>query len=228
RKRVVLPQPEGPTRTRNSPSWTSRETPFTALMPPGYVFSTRSILIAAILRTPSGNTATESQRRGADRLCGSVPPWPSSDPREFQARALVAARNLAPVARLLLAAQAVGDGVPALGRGGQRLGGVVLAAGQVGVELPLQRVHILARARELHLGEAVLQHALRGLEELARRRQLLEDGRVVVGLQVHVAAGLVVVERQPAPLRGEDGLEDLEGGVGLLRVAADAEDAAVE
>src|SRR4051812_43790718 len=40
RRTVVFPEPEGPTRTRNSPSGTARSTPFTATVPPGNTFVT--------------------------------------------------------------------------------------------------------------------------------------------------------------------------------------------
>jgi hypothetical protein len=40
-----LPQPDGPTRTMNSPSVTSRLKSRTALVPPGYTLPTWSITI---------------------------------------------------------------------------------------------------------------------------------------------------------------------------------------
>src|SRR5260221_11387020 len=45
---VDLPQPEGPTRTMNSPSEISRLSPSTARTPPGYTLSTWSSTICAI------------------------------------------------------------------------------------------------------------------------------------------------------------------------------------
>src|SRR3972149_10733493 len=41
RRRVVFPQPEGPRRTRNSPSFVERSTPSTALTSPKYFFIPR-------------------------------------------------------------------------------------------------------------------------------------------------------------------------------------------
>src|SRR3954453_2976905 len=52
RNAVVLPQPDGPTRTMNSPSWISRSSPRTALVPSGYVFPTWSNVTAAKLPPP--------------------------------------------------------------------------------------------------------------------------------------------------------------------------------
>src|SRR4051812_49935013 len=51
---VLLPHPDGPTRTTNSPAATVRSTPCTATTPPSYS-----------LRTPSSLTL-------AARLCGAV------------------------------------------------------------------------------------------------------------------------------------------------------------
>src|SRR5215216_2859668 len=50
RRSVVLPQPDGPTSTRNSPSAISRLTSSTATTPPANSFVTRSMPIAAIAR----------------------------------------------------------------------------------------------------------------------------------------------------------------------------------
>src|SRR5438045_1301395 len=52
RRAVVLPQPEGPTSTMNSPSRISRSRPSTAVVPSGYVFVTPSKLTAAIYQPP--------------------------------------------------------------------------------------------------------------------------------------------------------------------------------
>ena len=48
RSAVVLPQPEGPTKTTNSPSWMSRLRSDTAMVPSGYSFDTSSSTISAI------------------------------------------------------------------------------------------------------------------------------------------------------------------------------------
>src|SRR5581483_5646089 len=48
RRAVVLPQPEGPTRTMNSPSSIVRSSEFTAVVPSGYVFVTPSNVTPAI------------------------------------------------------------------------------------------------------------------------------------------------------------------------------------
>src|SRR5688500_19988418 len=45
---VLLPQPDGPTSTTNSPSPTSRSTPCTATTPPSYTFRTPCSVTAAI------------------------------------------------------------------------------------------------------------------------------------------------------------------------------------
>src|SRR5262245_45843099 len=50
RSAVVLPHPEGPTRTRNSPSGTSRETSATAQIPPGNSLVTPSRETCAMAR----------------------------------------------------------------------------------------------------------------------------------------------------------------------------------
>src|SRR5579862_2110632 len=42
RSAVVFPQPDGPTRTMNSPSWIARSSSLTAVVPSGYVFVTWS------------------------------------------------------------------------------------------------------------------------------------------------------------------------------------------
>jgi hypothetical protein len=42
RSAVVLPHPEGPTSTMNSPSWTSRSRSLTAVVPSAYVLVTPS------------------------------------------------------------------------------------------------------------------------------------------------------------------------------------------
>src|SRR5579884_3412728 len=49
RSAVVLPQPDGPTRTMNSASVISRSSPFTAVVPSAYVFVTPSNETAATL-----------------------------------------------------------------------------------------------------------------------------------------------------------------------------------
>src|SRR5512132_3290775 len=48
RSAVVLPQPEGPTRTISSPSPMSRSNSWTARVPSGYTFATASYAISAI------------------------------------------------------------------------------------------------------------------------------------------------------------------------------------
>src|SRR4051794_36349754 len=53
RSAVVLPQPEGPTRTMNSPSSTSRFSELTAVVPSGYVFVTPSNVTPAIPSPPA-------------------------------------------------------------------------------------------------------------------------------------------------------------------------------
>ncbi len=52
RRLVVLPQPDGPTRTMNSPSWISRLRSSTAMTSP-YFLVTCSKVTVAIVRTPS-------------------------------------------------------------------------------------------------------------------------------------------------------------------------------
>ena len=52
RSEVVLPQPEGPTRTVICPDGATRSSPSTATVPSGYRFTTESNLITAI--TASG------------------------------------------------------------------------------------------------------------------------------------------------------------------------------
>ena len=49
---VVLPQPEGPTKIMNSPSWISRLTPATAVTPAPNVFTRFSSTIRATLTPP--------------------------------------------------------------------------------------------------------------------------------------------------------------------------------
>src|SRR3954452_18668999 len=56
RNAVVFPQPDGPTSTMNSPFEISRSSPFTAVVPSGYVLVTPSKLTAA-MRTPSIDAA---------------------------------------------------------------------------------------------------------------------------------------------------------------------------
>src|SRR3954466_11704075 len=53
RSAVVLPQPEGPTRTMNSPSLISRLSELTAVVPSGYVFVTPSNVTPAIPSPPA-------------------------------------------------------------------------------------------------------------------------------------------------------------------------------
>src|ERR1051326_4119877 len=52
RRAVVLPHPDGPTRTRNSASATSRLSSATARTPFGYTFETRSRVTVAIGALP--------------------------------------------------------------------------------------------------------------------------------------------------------------------------------
>src|SRR4051794_2114835 len=86
RSAVVLPQPDGPTRTMNSPSRIARSSPCTAVVPSGYVFPTLSNVTAAIpsprpaCRTKSlsqpGRLSKRRQRRirrvdAFERRCGN-------------------------------------------------------------------------------------------------------------------------------------------------------------
>jgi len=48
RNEVVLPQPEGPTRTVICPDGATRSSPSTAVVPSGYRFTTESNLITGI------------------------------------------------------------------------------------------------------------------------------------------------------------------------------------
>src|SRR4026207_2456910 len=52
RRAVVLPQPEGPTKTTNSPLPTSRSRPLTASVPSGYTFVRFSMVISATRALP--------------------------------------------------------------------------------------------------------------------------------------------------------------------------------
>src|SRR5262245_23563737 len=70
RRVVLLPQPDGPTRTRNSPSAMVRSRAWTAVWPLGYTFSTWSSRIAAIgsplhgpRRQPGDDAALEDQHQ---------------------------------------------------------------------------------------------------------------------------------------------------------------------
>src|SRR6185436_4938411 len=65
RKAVVLPQPDGPTRTMNSPSATSRSSESTALMPSAYTFvtSSRTTSATAPPRARAARCQTLSQLR---------------------------------------------------------------------------------------------------------------------------------------------------------------------
>src|SRR5689334_22808978 len=58
RSEVVLPQPEGPTRTVIRPDGATRSSPSTAVVPPGYRLTTESNLITGI-------TASGERQRGA-------------------------------------------------------------------------------------------------------------------------------------------------------------------
>ena len=48
RSRVVLPQPDGPSRAKNSPSWIVRSRASSAFTPPGYTFVTSLISMPGI------------------------------------------------------------------------------------------------------------------------------------------------------------------------------------
>jgi len=65
RSAVVLPQPDGPTRTMNSPSWTSRLISETARVPSGYTLPTPSKVTPAMCSSPSGATLPSSNKLGA-------------------------------------------------------------------------------------------------------------------------------------------------------------------
>src|SRR5690242_9505511 len=52
RSKVVLPQPEGPTKTTNEPSWISSEAPWMILVAPN-AFSTFSRVMLPICRSPA-------------------------------------------------------------------------------------------------------------------------------------------------------------------------------
>src|SRR5262245_21402661 len=74
RSAVDLPQPDGPTRTMNSPSLISRFSPSTAFTPPAYTLSTFSRPIFAIAQTSSEYVSKEFREehyvlsRGGQRI----------------------------------------------------------------------------------------------------------------------------------------------------------------
>src|SRR5690242_11062454 len=65
RSAVVLPQPDGPTRTMNSPSSMPRLRVFTAVVPPGYVFVTPSNVTPAISSSRVDSGVLTGERRTA-------------------------------------------------------------------------------------------------------------------------------------------------------------------
>ena len=69
RRSVDLPQPEGPTRTRNSPLWISSETSSTATTPPPKTLLTRSSTIPATsMQSIPGHG---EKRNGIDQFWGT-------------------------------------------------------------------------------------------------------------------------------------------------------------
>src|SRR6478672_587002 len=77
RRSVDLPQPDGPTRTTNSPSSIASDTSFTARTPPAYSFDTCSRAIPATARWYSPHrrkTRPEPDRSGEMVLTSGRPP----------------------------------------------------------------------------------------------------------------------------------------------------------
>src|SRR3990170_689001 len=76
RSAVVLPQPDGPTNTTNSPSPTARSRPVTASVPSGYTFVRFSSVISANAppgtSLPSAANLLASSRSDGGRGCDAV------------------------------------------------------------------------------------------------------------------------------------------------------------
>jgi hypothetical protein len=74
RSSVLLPQPEGPSSTRNSPSRVSRLTPFTATMSPNVFLmprvSTVAIALTIFLWATGCRLVYELYQRKGDTNCG--------------------------------------------------------------------------------------------------------------------------------------------------------------
>src|SRR5215212_1906276 len=66
RSAVVLPQPEGPTRTRNSPSRASSVRSMTACTPPSYVLPTSSNVTSATSPLLPSSTLDRAARQALD------------------------------------------------------------------------------------------------------------------------------------------------------------------
>src|SRR5919108_4413110 len=71
RSAVVFPQPDGPTRTMNSPSWISRSRPLTAVVPSAYVFVTPSNETPATQRPPGSMAGVLTNGTGSAQLRNS-------------------------------------------------------------------------------------------------------------------------------------------------------------
>src|SRR5579864_666292 len=73
RRAVVLPHPDGPTSTMNSPSWISRFRSWTAVVPSAYVFVTRSNDTPAIGGIPPCSAPWRDPRRLRPLRSSNVP-----------------------------------------------------------------------------------------------------------------------------------------------------------